>query len=540
VSEKQLKSLVCITVILILSSTLLPISCTPFLSYHSAEKNEEPSYDLSITNEYANMSVSQAKQMIESNFDLVILDVRTWEEYISGHIKNATLIPLDELEGRLGELDSQKPTLVYSRSGGRSITASQILVDHGFIEVYNMLGGITAWINAGYPIVHIEVPKDYATIQAAINAANEGDTIFVYPGIYYENVVVTKAVSLIGENRESTIIDSEYIGTVILVSSANYVMISDFTIRNSGLEYYAGIYLSNANHCNIAHNNILDNLVGILLYSSSSSKIVGNNLKTNSGNGISLASSSNNTIIHNNFINNTNQIYLYQSINTWDNGYPFGGNYWSDYNETDTFSGPYQNVTGSDGIGDTPYIIDENNTDCYPLMSPYPCIHALAVKDVKLGKTVLGQGFTAKIYVDIANLGHFIETFNVTVYANTTMIDKLVNVTMTSGDSATFTFLWNTTGVAYGNYTMKAIADTVPGEIYTLDNTLMDGTVLVTIPGDVNGDYTCDMKDIFQIILHFMCKVGDPCYVPNCDVNGDDIVDMKDIFTAIMHFMESL
>jgi hypothetical protein len=58
-------------------------------------------------------------------------------------------------------------------------------------------------------------------------------------------------------------------------------------------------------------------------------------------------------------------------LNFLDNGYPSGGNYWSSYNGTDVYSGPYQNETGSDGIGDTPYPIDANNTDRYPLIHAY-------------------------------------------------------------------------------------------------------------------------------------------------------------------------
>jgi len=70
-------------------------------------------------------------------------------------------------------------------------------------------------------------------------------------------------------------------------------------------------------------------------------------------------------------------VFSYASTNIWDDGYPSGGNYWSDYNGTDLFSGPYQNITGSDGIGDTPYVIDENNRDRYPLMKPWtPSINA--------------------------------------------------------------------------------------------------------------------------------------------------------------------
>jgi hypothetical protein len=63
--------------------------------------------------------------------------------------------------------------------------------------------------------------------------------------------------------------------------------------------------------------------------------------------------------------------------NFWDDGYPSGGNYWSDYSGVDKFSGPYQNKTGSDGIGDAPYSIDQNNVDRYPLMSPWKPITLL-------------------------------------------------------------------------------------------------------------------------------------------------------------------
>jgi len=57
--------------------------------------------------------------------------------------------------------------------------------------------------------------------------------------------------------------------------------------------------------------------------------------------------------------------------NQWDNGYPSGGNYWSDYVGVDNFRGPHQNITGSDGIGDTNYSIDMDSIDHYPLMEPY-------------------------------------------------------------------------------------------------------------------------------------------------------------------------
>jgi hypothetical protein len=96
-----------------------------------------------------------------------------------------------------------------------------------------------------------------------------------------------------------------------------------------------------------------------------------NNVANNSRFGGIFCSSSN-TLYHNNFVNNTNQVVVENSgVNAWDNGYPSGGNYWSDYNGTDFYRGSSQNESGLDGIGDFPYVIDQNNTDMYPLMTPW-------------------------------------------------------------------------------------------------------------------------------------------------------------------------
>jgi hypothetical protein len=81
----------------------------------------------------------------------------------------------------------------------------------------------------------------------------------------------------------------------------------------------------------------------------------------------------NNTFYHNDFVNNIKQVNIGspESIQIWDNGYPSGGNYWSNYTGVDLMSGPKQNQPGSDGIGDTPFVVGTNNTDNYPLMAPF-------------------------------------------------------------------------------------------------------------------------------------------------------------------------
>jgi parallel beta-helix repeat protein len=140
--------------------------------------------------------------------------------------------------------------------------------------------------------------------------------------------------------------------------------------RGIGLDY-------SSNNNSIVGNNITANgECGIGLdYSSNDNTIVGNNLTANNWAGIYICfSSSNNRIFHNNFKGNRYcQAYVQDFYgNSWDDGYPSGGNYWSDYTGVDMFSGPYQNEAGSDHIGDTSYIIDANNLDRYPLMSSWP------------------------------------------------------------------------------------------------------------------------------------------------------------------------
>ena len=389
---------------------------------------------------------------------------------------------------------------------------------------------------------------DFSKIQEAINAASPGDTIYVYNGTYYENILVNKTLTLIGENTETTMIDGGGTGTVVTIS-ANNVTLTGFTLRNgwegadiSGSPYniishnsiygnfvtnmtgsvdagieiryshsntihdntitnnkgsaiaiittahwvdgmkdynphnnivYDNIIANNRygisaggnniirdntleNSCgisggsnsiiigntinngsgifiggsgstikdntinnsgysivltsskyNLIHNNTINNGLGIsislgmhssnniisknkitssnygiyLCYHSTNNIISGNNV-TKSGLGIGLSDSYNNKIYHNNFINNTRQVSLYYGeaapLNLWDDGYPSGGNHWSDYTGIDERSGPNQDQPRSDGIGDTPYVIDANNRDQYPLMNPWVPVPPIA------------------------------------------------------------------------------------------------------------------------------------------------------------------
>ena len=100
------------------------------------------------------ITVEKVYEILNTQKDnYVILDVRTKEEFDSGHLDSAVLIPVDDLEARYGGLAKSKPIIVYCRSGRRSAKAAVILVNKGFSPVYDMTGGIDAWKNKGYPVV---------------------------------------------------------------------------------------------------------------------------------------------------------------------------------------------------------------------------------------------------------------------------------------------------------------------------------------------------------------------------------------------------
>jgi parallel beta-helix repeat protein len=161
--------------------------------------------------------------------------------------------------------------------------------------------------------------------------------------------------SIVGNN----IANNNYHG-ISLWSFSNYNSISgnDITENNE-----CGIYLSSSDN-SLTGNNITGSDYGLGLGDSSYNTIVGNNIANNEY-GICfsiMGYSFNNTFYHNNFLANTHQVYSTLSTNIWDDGYPSGGNYWSDYGGNDS---------NHDGIGDTPYAMDANNIDHYPLMNQY-------------------------------------------------------------------------------------------------------------------------------------------------------------------------
>lgn len=157
-------------------------------------------------------------------------------------------------------------------------------------------------------------PGNYTTIQDAIDNASDGDTVFVYNGTYYENVVIEKTINLTGEDRNTTIIDGSESGDVVFIDyDTDWVNISGFTIRNSGNDsWYAGIDVG-TNFNTISDNTISNNSNGIFL-DGFNNTISRNIIKSNSYEGISIETG-NNLITDNNILDNGCGIYIFHNNN---------------------------------------------------------------------------------------------------------------------------------------------------------------------------------------------------------------------------------
>lgn len=174
--------------------------------------------------------------------------------------------------------------------------------------------------------------------------------------------------STIGQN----VLSENFNGILFFKSSGNLVSSNDI------IDNFRGIQFANASNSNsVSSNKISRNTSGLFLFESSQNAISGNNI-TDNDTGIGFRGSSSNRIWGNYFVENEEQVYDYflgnssitPSLNFWSISYQVGGNYWSDYTGVDVKSGPNQNQTGSDNIGDSPYVLYGANKDDFPLL-PY-------------------------------------------------------------------------------------------------------------------------------------------------------------------------
>ena len=291
---------------------------------------------------------------------------------------------------------SEVPNIWSSGVGGGNYWEGLAKIDtneDGIIDTpYNVPGGAG---QDGYPLLHpygSVVDRNssivFFTIAAAIAdiSTMDGDFISIAMDTYWEHLLITKPLTIQGENRIQTIIDGHQLQTVISISAPN-VTLQGFTVQASGtMESDCGVSVENRS-ASLTDLLVENNYHGILFRENASDGFVsGCTVRTNAWNGVYLSpgcsenliqtniiqdngycglmiyQASYNTVYHNDFLNNPMQAYD-SGFNVWDNGYPSGGNHWSDYTGTDA---------NHDGIGDTPYAIPGGTgVDRYPLMQTY-------------------------------------------------------------------------------------------------------------------------------------------------------------------------
>ena len=348
---------------------------------------------------------------------------------------------------------------------------------------------------------------NFTSIQDAVNNASEGDTIIVYGGIYYDNVVVDKSLTLQGEDRNTTIIDGNgescvpiYLRDDCICVDSDHVNISGFTLQkgstgisidsnyneifnNKVISCGTGIELWNSDYSNITNNTVLLCNPNIVLYDSNHN-IISNNiiysphcygiqLENSSNNvilnniiysthkssvyGIELLSSMYNEIYHNDLINNTNHAYDDGDTNSWDKGPVIGGNYWSGHECTGNPSdGSQPYCIGADSIDHYPFGHPVNDVSSVPPPEPIVSVGAQMRERLSTYETHISHNKDYKFEVDPWRIGvssiHNLRTNNITYTITTPM---------------NFTYLYNSEEYTNGTYDHITLNFTQTEENYT-------------------------------------------------------------------------
>jgi parallel beta-helix repeat protein len=304
---------------------------------------------------------------------------------------------------------------------------------------------------------------------------------------------------------------------VYLYSSFNNNVSGNIMTANNG----TGIVLSSSSDNSVRGNNITDSGYGVWLESSSESNTISeNSLKFSVQFNLYLDNSSNNRFYLNSFITSYGQVYMYLSANSWDTGYPSGGNYWSTNVGTaiDHFRGVGQNESGIDGIADAPYIFGSNETDHYPLMGPFGT-SAMTGSNV----TVFPASNVGLIFSNVTAAGDVIlnKTLTVLAPALTGLVGEYCDIKVSANSSGTITVR-----IIYDDSNMTSEQEaTLQMAQYT------------PIPGDIRPDYgKLNMVDISYVARRFLINASDPLWDPLADVNSDGKINMFDIGTAARNF----
>lgn len=319
-------------------------------------------------------------------------------------------------------------------------------------------------------------------------------------------------------------------------SSGNTITANTITIHSHGISFYHW-----ARYNALEENNLTKNKYGVFLWDLPNYNTLTSNWITNNENGILLYRAYNNVIFHNNFVNNTIQATVIDIFyNSWDNGYPSGGNFWSHYNGTDLKSGSEQDQPQRDGIGDTPYIMAVNNRDRYPLMRPWKAgLRDISVTSVSLSTNETYVGKSIDVTMIVENKGNTTETFVLTYKyvlddaehsIGTILIESLPPKT-----NKTITGSWTTTTI--GVHLIKGEVSILPNETNVNDNNLTSpNAVKVKMLGDVDGDNQVSIRDLSAAARAYGSYLGHPRWNMQADITQDGIVDIRDLVLIAKNF----
>lgn len=170
-----------------------------------------------------------------------------------------------------------------------------------------------------------------------------------------------------------------------------------------------------------------------------------------------------------------------------------------------------------------------------------PALHDVAVTTVAPSKTIVGKGYSTNVSVTIANLGESTENFNVSSYANSTVVGTEEVTGLASNDSLQLSFVLNTTYFAYGNYLISAYAWPVTNETDTTNNNCTGGWIIVSLVGDLTGpngvpDGIVDIRDVHYVAALYGTTTFSPNWNPNADINNDGKVDIRDVHMVAVNY----
>ncbi|NIR16099.1 MAG: hypothetical protein GWN86_20125 [Desulfobacterales bacterium] len=334
---------------------------------------------------YEHVTVNKTVSLLGENHKTTIIDGNNRSDIILNVTANNVKISGFTIQNAGGLANPTSCGVFLDGCNGTTI--------HGNTIASNLAGGILMIGSAGNMIINNHILDNGGGVPSlrygwGIMLANSTGNIF------FNNTISNNEVLGIGlSSSDDNIVkyntftnNSEGVGissstrnvisenVMTLNENSIYVHANGNTIeRNQVTKNKIGISLGESKRNVIRENWVTENTIhGIVIAETATKITVVRNTISNNLNGIKIHYSNGSIIHHNNFINNTRNSPgdVYPNVNTWDNGYPSGGNYWSDYNGTDLYNGADQNLTGSDGIGDTPRILDPLNRDNYPLIAP--------------------------------------------------------------------------------------------------------------------------------------------------------------------------